>query len=390
MWDDIRFWIGFNRAKGVGPVRLQQLIAYFGNIERAWMASEGELRASKLLESRTIASILACRKTLDLEAEVRQLEKLKIAIVIISDTDYPALLRTIPDPPPLLYVQGRLPPSTVPLFSVIGTRRATAYGRQATTHIVRDLVGHGLGIVSGLAVGIDAAAHQAVLDEGGITVAVQPNGLDTIYPPEHRQLAQQILERGAVISEHPLGEAAERSHFPPRNRIMAGLSHGVLIVEADDKSGAMITADFALEYGRDVYAVPGSIFSPSSRGVNKLIQSGAKLVLSAADIVEELGSMPASQLSAERGPKARSRRAALPEQTEPALHDPLVRVAPEALPPSAETVMQCLMDGPLHIDELSRRTAIAIADLSAVLWLLFERDLVKETGVLQFAVVVKR
>jgi len=319
--------------------------------------------------------------------------------VIISDPDYPALLRTIPDPPPLLYVQGRIPPSTVPLLSVIGTRRATAYGRQATTQLVHDLVGHGLGIVSGLAVGIDAAAHQAALDEGGVTIAVQPNGLDTIYPPENRHLAERIIEQGAVISEHPLGEAAERSHFPPRNRIMAGLAQGVLIVEADEKSGAMITADFALEYGRDVYAVPGSIFAPSSRGVNRLIQSGAKLVLSAADIVEELGSMPAQQISAERGSKARSRKTTLTENQEdlivltptsrpaPASKAPQVQVAYETLPASAEIVMQCLMDGPLHIDELSRRTSIAISDLSAVLWLLFERDLVKETGVLQFSIV---
>ncbi len=283
----LRYWIGFNRAKGIGPLRQRALMDYFGDIERAWNAPAEKLRAAGL-DQRSLRSLLTTRARCNLDAELKAIEQSGIHVITLDDPDYPPLLRQIPDPPALLYVKGTLLESDWRAIAVVGTRRATVYGKTMTREIVEPLAAQGIVIVSGLARGIDAAAHQAALDVGGRTLAVLANGLDRIYPPEHRQLAEHIAANGALISELPLGEPPESSHFAPRNRIVSGLTWGTLVVEATEHSGTLLTVNQALEQGREVFAVPGNALSPASKGTNTLIQGGAKMVTSAEDILEEL------------------------------------------------------------------------------------------------------
>ncbi len=226
----------------------------------------------------------------------------------------------------------------------MGTRNVSAYGREVAETLSRDLAANRLTIVSGLARGVDGAAHQAALKAGGRTVAVLGSGVDVIYPPEHRRLAQQISENGAVISEYPLGTQPDAMNFPPRNRIISGLSLGVVVVEADEKSGALITTTYAAEQGRDVFAVPGGIFSRTSRGTNKLIQDGAKLVTCATDILEEL--------NLEMVAKRAEAQLALPDDD------------------AERNVLQTLTRDPMPIDDVIRRTNLPASVVAGALAML--------------------
>src|SRR5512136_1948171 len=281
--NDLRYWIGFSRVMGIGPAKLRALLDHFGDLETAWRAGSSDLREAGL-DRRTLEYLLAARPGMDLDAEVAKVSRLGAKIVTWDDGDYAPQLKSIAAPPPVLYVKGAFAPADQWAIAVVGTRRATAYGREVTRSLVSDLARSGVTIVSGLARGIDAAAHEAALEAGGRTLAVLGHGIDYIYPPEHRKLAEQIVERGALVTDYPVGTAPEGKNFPPRNRIISGLSLGVLVVEGDKPSGARITADFALEQGRDVFAVPGNILQHSSRLPNMLIQEGAMPVLQVEDI----------------------------------------------------------------------------------------------------------
>src|SRR5512136_2819341 len=285
--NDLRYWVGFNRVTGIGPAKLRALLDHFGDLETAWRASSSDLREAGL-DRRALETLLAARSAMDLDAEVAKVSRLGVKVVTWDDADYPPQLKSIAAPPPLLYVKGAFAPADQWAIAVVGTRRATAYGREVTRSLVSDLARSGVTIVSGLARGIDAAAHEAALEAGGRTLAVLGHGIDYMYPPEHRKLAAQIIEQGALVSDYAIGTAPDGKNFPPRNRIISGLSLGVLVVEGDESSGARITADFALEHGRDVFAVPGNILQRSSRLPNKLIQQGATPVLAASDILEQL------------------------------------------------------------------------------------------------------
>ena len=288
------YWVGFNRVPGIGVGRLRRLIDAFGDVRAAWEAPPGQLAASGL-HGAALEALLAVRRKLDLGAEMRRLEERGVEVVTIDQAAYPARLREIYGAPPLLFVRGRLPPAEAPLLSVVGTRQATAYGRAVTERIVGELAGQGVWIVSGFARGVDTHAHRAALEAGGRTLAVFACGLDTIYPPENGDLADGILRAGALLTELPLGARPEARNFPARNRIVAGLSAATLVVEAGERSGALITAEFALAQGRDVLAVPGPITSPRSVGTNRLIQDGARLVQSAEEVRAELGLGTAAQ-----------------------------------------------------------------------------------------------
>src|SRR5512136_339040 len=285
--NDLRYWIGFNRVMGIGPAKLRALLDHFGDLETAWRANSTDLREAGL-DRRALEYLLAARASLDLEAEVARVARVGAKADTWDDPDYPPLLKSIAAAPPLLYVKGGFATADQWAVAIVGTRRATAYGREVARTLATDLARSGVTIVSGLARGIDAAAHQAALDAGGRTIAVLGHGIDFVYPPEHRQLAGHIIERGALVSDYAIGTAPDGKNFPPRNRIISGLSLGVLVVEGDESSGARITADFALEHGRDVFAVPGNILQRSSRLPNKLIQQGATPVLAASDILEQL------------------------------------------------------------------------------------------------------
>lgn len=280
-------WLAFSRVKGIGPARVRLLRERFGDLGLAWGASEYDLLQAGL-DARSAAAISAARATVRPEAELEALRRSGATALTWDDPGYPALLREAADAPPVLYVRGALTEADRWGIGIVGTRNVSAYGREAAEVLARDLAANRLTIVSGLARGVDGVAHAAALKAGGRTVAVLGSGVDVIYPPEHRHLAQQIAESGAVVSEYPLGTQPDAVNFPPRNRIISGLSLGVVVIEADEKSGALITTEFAAEQGREVFAVPGSIFNKTSRGTNKLIQTGAKLVTCAADILEEL------------------------------------------------------------------------------------------------------
>jgi DNA processing protein len=284
---DHPYWLGFSLVPEIGLKRFNLLLQGFDTLRSAWHADAPTLRRCGL-DGRALANLIAFRERVDLAGEMAKIERVGARLLTLNDPDYPPLLKTINGAPPLLYVRGTLSPDDALAVSLVGTRKATVYGREAAAYLSKELAANGVTVISGLAHGIDAAAHRAALDAGGRTLAVLGCGIDQLYPRDHVPLAKDILTRGAILSEFPIGTPPEAGNFPRRNRIISGLALGVVVVEAPDKSGALITASFAAEQGRDVFAVPGSIFSPSSAGANRLIQDGAKPVLSVKDILGEI------------------------------------------------------------------------------------------------------
>ena len=350
---DAKYWVGFTLIPGVGRAKFSQLEQHFGDMERAWQASAAELRETGL-DERTVQAIMARRPKVSLDAEMERLERYKVTVLIWKDKAYPSRLKEIYDLPPVLYVRGGFAAQDEWSLAVVGTRRPTYYGREVTEQIAGDLARNGVTIVSGLARGIDATAHRAALEAGGRTIAVFGCGLDVVYPSEHAKLAREVMERGALVSEFPLGTRPKAENFPRRNRIMSGLSLGVLVVEAGQGSGALITAGLALEQNREVFAVPGSVLSPQSRGTNSLIQEGAKLVLGCHDILEEFNlTMAAQQLEMK-----------------------------EILPATdAESViMSCLSPEPTHIDEVGRKCGLPISLVSSTLAMMELKGAIKQVG----------
>ena len=359
-----RFWVALSRIGGIGPVRLGRLIAHFAEApEAAWRASGQELLAAGL-EPHWVEQIVAERPRLDPDAEWMGIERAGARVLMPGDAEYPARLREIHNAPPLLYIRGALLAGDDLALAVVGTRRATAYGRTVTERLVADLVAAGLTIVSGLARGIDAVAHRTALEAEGRTIAVLGSGLDIIYPGEHRALAARIAERGALLSDYPLGTQPDATNFPARNRIISGLSRGVLITEAPLASDARITVNYAVEQSREVFAVPGSILSAASATPNQLIQEGAKLVCSAADILAELN---------------------LPATTEqPRLADVL------PVTPTEAALLDRLSADPQHIDDLGLATSLSAAEAGAALAMLELKGLVRQVGGQQYVLAGRR
>ncbi len=356
---DLPYRVALHRVHRLGSVRFALLERAFPSMEAAWRASEGEL-VDAGLDVRTAQAIRRARSEVDPDAEMERMAKAGVRALARTDEAYPSRLREIDDCPPVLYVRGEWRPEDEWSVAVVGTRRATAYGRQAATELTRGLAASSVTVVSGLARGVDTIAHRTALDTGGRTVAVLANGLDTIYPPENRRLADEIAERGAVVSDYPLGTKPRADFFPRRNRILSGLSLGTLIIEGDHKSGSMITSRFAMEQNRDVFAVPGSIFSPQSRGPLALIRDGAMPVTSAQDILEALNlTQVGSQLDFGR-----------------------------ASPPESDderALMATLTREPQHIDEVARKSGLAPAIVSGTLALLELKGLVRDVGGMNFA-----
>jgi DNA processing protein len=352
--DVLKYWVGFSSVPGIGRIRISQLIDRFGSLAEAWKASESELRLA-VSDSRSIDALLLTRSRLSLEAEMEKLARHKVQAIPCEHPCYPSRLKEIHDYPPVLYVRGTLPPEGHPCVAVVGTRRPTIYGRQVAEEMAADLARNDTTIVSGLARGVDSIAHQSALECGGKTIAVLASGLDIIYPAENLKLAQHIMASGALVSEYPLGVRPRAENFPLRNRIMSGLSLGVLVVEAGERSGALITALQALEQNREVFAIPGSILSPTSKGTNRLIQEGAKLVCRCADILEELNlSMVA------------------PRQLE------IKEFAPANEAESG--ILEQLSPEPSHIDEICRSSGLTMPQVSSTLAMLELKGVVKRIG----------
>ena len=350
---DVRYWIGFNKVSGIGAARLQALLDYFGDIRTAWRAPAHDLRQAGL-DRRSLNNLLKARDKLDLDAQLGRLAKAGAHVLTWDDSDYPPNLRQVFNAPPVLYVRGRIETRDEWAVAIVGTRRASVYGKEATRMMASGLALAGVTIVSGMARGIDTVAHRTCLDAGGRTIAVLGCGVDVVYPHENARLVTEIVERGAVVSEYALGTRPEASNFPPRNRIISGLALGTVVAEAGMSSGARITADFAAEQGRDVFAVPGNIFNRGSQGTNQLIQQGAKLVCNVTDILEELNLTMVSEQA--------QVRAVIPEnKTEAILLDRL----------SAE---------PVHVDELRRAVQLPIAQVSSTLALMELKGMVRQVG----------
>ncbi|WP_353928739.1 DNA-processing protein DprA [Desulfofundulus kuznetsovii] len=289
MVDEKIYWMGWQYLLPGSAKRIWNLVERFGSPGAAWMASGEALVTRGGFEPQAAASLVRRRSELDLQEELARLREQNITYITFEDKDYPQLLRVIFDPPPGLFVRGTLPPPGGQAVAVVGSRRPTPYGVAVAEKLGEELARAGVTVVSGMARGIDSAAHRGALAAGGRTMAVLGCGVDVVYPRENKRLMEDIIEAGAVISEFPPGSPPEAWHFPVRNRIISGLSRATVVVEAAEKSGALITADLALDQGRDVMAVPGPVTSPQSRGPNQLIKQGARLVESVADVLEELG-----------------------------------------------------------------------------------------------------
>jgi len=354
---DIKYWVGFSLIPGIGRVRFAQLENHFGSLGSAWQATPAELKKAGL-DRNAAQAITTWIPKISLDDEMEKLSRYGVKVFTCNDELYPSRLKEIYDYPPLLYVRGELLPQDEWCLAVVGTRRATVYGRQVTEEIVADLAQSNITTVSGLAKGIDSVAHQAALDAGGRSIAVFACGLDIVYPSENASLARRIMQQGALISEYPLGTRPKADNFPRRNRIMSGLSMGVLVVEADVTSGAMITAQLALEQNREVFAVPGSILSPASRGTNHLIQEGAKLVRDYTDILEELNLMTIAR-----------------------------QIEMKEILPASDTeslLLKQLSAEPTHIDEVCRSSGLPVATISSTLAMMELKGLVKQMGPMSY------
>jgi DNA processing protein len=357
MGEDKRFWLGFNLIYGIGPIRLKGLLDHFGDIESAWYATPEELSAAGI-GPKTLKKFLEKRDLIDLDLEVARLRGTGFHLTTWDDDDYPVRLREIPAPPPLLYIWGDIQQNDRWAVAMVGTRNATTYGTTIAQEIAGSLAANGITVVSGLARGIDAVSHQAALDMGGRTIAVLGSGLDHIYPPENSRLAKTIAENGAVVSDYALGTKPEGRNFPPRNRIISGLTMLTVVVEAGEGSGALITADFAAEQGREVFAVPGNLHRPSSRGTNRLIRAGARPLLSPEDVLEALNL------------------------------DVVVRqeMVSQELPEdeTERLILQALGQDPIHVDELRARCNMPISQITASLAMLELKGRARQVGGMQY------
>src|SRR5512141_1866419 len=334
---DKRYWIAFNLIKGIGAVRMQALIQHFGDLEVAWKAAPAEL-AQAGLSLKLVERIVQARGNIDLEKLWAKIEAQGIQVLTWEDEAYPQRLKEIDQPPPVLYLRGEYLPDDLFAVAIVGTRRVTPYGRQITEELSAFLAANGITVVSGLARGVDAIAHQTALKAGGRPIGVLGSGVDKIYLPEHSALAEEMMDSGAIVSDYAPGTPPDATNFPPRNRIISGLSLAVVVVEAGETSGALITAEFAAEQGREILAVPGSILAPQSKGTNKLIQNGALPLLCVDDLMQALD-------LTRMGEHKAARKIIPTDETEARL-------------------MNILGAEPLHIDEIRNQTELPIERVS--------------------------
>jgi DNA processing protein len=367
----MREWIALNMTPGVGPRAAAKLLERFGSAESVFAATRAELEALRL-KPEAVESIRARDLFERAAEEIERVRTMGADILLLDDGVYPQLLREIFDPPVTLYVKGEWAGCLEqPCVAIVGSRKCSTYGQNAAGMLARDLAARGITIISGLARGIDAAAHRGALEALGRTVAVMGTGLDEVYPRDHKKLAAEVLERGgAIISEFPLGTPPAPQNFPYRNRVISGLSLGVLVVEASEMSGSLITARLALEQGREVFAVPGNITSRNSFGTNYLIKgAGAKLVQQWQDVVMELPAEIAARLLP-------------PEPRKSGAKDDLGRqleLVPNDLSAAEQAVWKLLSaDAPLHIDALAEGSRLSLPELTGALLALEMRELVRQ------------
>lgn len=345
------YWAAFANVRHIGPARIARLLSRFQTLSEAWPAPLESLRL--VLEPRALSELASARRVVEPERRLDDLRRRGIRILHAEHPEYPRLLVEASGRPTVLYIRGRLTAEDDRSVGIVGTRRSTVYGKGVTERISQELAAAGVTVVSGLARGIDAVAHHVSLDSGGRTVAVLGSGVDVIYPSEHHRLVERILENGAVISEQPPGTKPDAPNFPARNRIISGMALGVVVVEAPTRSGALITANFAADQGREVFVVPGNVGNANSEGTNQLLRDGARIVRDGADILADLGigAGTAAQLTLE-----------LPATPEEA------------------RVLRCLGSEPLHIDEIADLATMPGREVAEALLMMELKGMVRNCG----------
>ena len=366
---EIDLWLKIDRAEGVGPVTYARLIDKFGSPQAILGASVGQLTKVAGIGSKTAESIARTRDKFDTEAELAMADKIGVWIINFHDSRYPASLKRIYDPPPVLYIKGTLEKSDNLAIAIVGSRRCSIYGSEQASRFAHLLASSGFTIVSGMARGIDTAAHTGALTAGGRTIAVQGCGLANIFPPENKKLFTQITTSGACISELPLTYEPLSENFPPRNRIIAGLSLATIVIEATARSGALLTATATLENGREVMAVPGKIDSPLSKGTHRLIKDGARLVDSIEDITEALGQI---------GQTIKGHVNISTQKAEEKIETPLFEPEQLNLSENERAVFDCLSKEPVHIEDIIVQTELAPGSINASLIALRLKGLIKQ------------
>ncbi len=375
---DLKYWVALSAIPQLGPARFRLLESYFGPLDHAWEAGLGQLRDAGL-DSRAAQEIVKRREAVNPDELMASLNRAGVKVTNWNGDDYPAGLKHISDPPPVIYYVGEIRPEDEGSVAVVGTRNPTSYGREAAKALSRDLSSAGITVVSGLALGIDGIAHQAALEGGGRTIAVVAGGLDSVYPKEHTGLFHRIRERGAVISEHPLGMRPDPRSFPRRNRLISGMTLGTVVVEAAEGSGTRWTVYQALEQNREVFCVPGSIFSPASRFTNRMIKEGAKLVADYTDILEELNLSDAGS-SAQDALDGQSVQAGNSKET------PEKQENEDTEEPDARelALLGCLSAEPLHVDDLCRLSGLPISSVTSMLTLLELKGKAQQVGSMHY------
>ena len=365
--DNKKDWIALNLVSGIGKVIFTRLLKHFGKASNVLKASYQELIKVRGIGDKIAREIISLKDGKIIEKELNLIKKNNVEILTLDSADYPELLKTIYDPPPVLYMKGSLKNTGYPI-AVVGSRMPTTYGKTVTEKMSRELVSRGFIIVSGMARGIDTIAHSTVLKAGGNTIAVLGCGLNRVYPQENYRLMEEISLKGAVLSEFPMNTPPYRENFPVRNRIISGLSLGTLVIEASDKSGALITAKQALEQGREVFAIPGNVNVINSRGTNSLIKEGAKLVEDVDDITSELK--------------------ALPKSLKEKVYEKMARKLPPDISKEEMIVYSQLEESSIHIDVIAKNSNLPVNKVSAILLSLEMNGVIRQEAGKMFAKIL--
>lgn len=368
MHNNIQYWLILRAIPGIGDLRFRYLVDYFGSPEEALHASISQLSDVKGVDRKIASTIINQKNWIDPEKELALVKNNHVKLITYQDENYPPQLKTIYDFPSILYIQGDLEPNDSQAIAIVGSRRATTYGRLTARKLAQDLVIAGLTVVSGFAHGIDTEAHLGAIESNGRTIAVIGNGIDINYPRENQAIRNKIVQNqsGCIISEFPMGTTPEPGNFPKRNRIISGLSLGVVVVEASDSSGALLTAEHALDQNRLVFAVPGNVTATNSRGTNKLIQQGAKLITTAEDILVELGFVVE--------PKSNEKSKSIPALT--------------GLSGEQKIIIEALSSEPMHIDQIAIIAKLTPAELAKHLLGLELKGYIKEVAGKRFIRII--
>ena len=353
--DDIKYWVWLSSLPGIGARRFKQLVDHFGSPQEVWNANEKQLKSVQGFQ-KMIPSFLDNNLRNNIDTYMHRVEKLGIKILRMVDEEYPINLKDIYDPPPVMYIYGKFQKTDNKAIAIVGSRKATDYGIGMAKELAYELALRGITVVSGMARGIDTFAHKGALKAGGRTIAVMGCGVDVPYPPENRELMGMVSESGAVISEYPIGTQPFPGNFPARNRIVSGLSMGVVVIEAAERSGALITVDFALEQGKEVFALPGKVKSEASKGTNKLIKDGAKIVTCIEDILEEFTNIELFK------PKMR-----------PVIEQKYTQLNIEEI-----KILEVIHTEPTHIDNILRGTGYNIQKINSLVTMLELKGILKQ------------